>query len=725
MVTGVALAAVEGSGSAGAVAVTTRAASTVACNGYFLALPGDGSIKGVRHAYALATAGAGPKATFKWIQYPNRRLTAGMLRQIPRKKLKAAYFKGWQKGTRKARKALVARTKVCKTEPITIAGFAQGAVAARALVKSLKQHAGILDRVVVLGLERDPLAHHARGVRFEHWTSWNASSKGHGLARPGKPRLGLPGAIARKPVTIEDCLKGDRLCSGKGHLTARQVRTTLSRTKRYQATTGGWAGIVFNNASEQAMQFHTGTNPRYAMVGGATSINLGAYTTAHAKGWTSSTLPPGLSLKPATKDLPAHIDGRPTQAGTWPVRLVQRAPALSRTAYTVTNLTIHVEPTAVGVPGLTLVTEAAGGGPADGMSDDPVVSADGSTVAYTSTATNLIPGIDLSNIDAAQLYVRTASGSTILLSNAAGGPGDYPHNEIVDISADGSEVLYWFGKAWSGSDRHLYLADLSDLSHPIHPIQVPGDYLSPLSRGAYVLHHSFDKAKKQIVLQLWNKATDKAVGKACRGGNQGIALDDDNRQVPVSVGGDGSVFGVVLAHYGQADYSQTRDAVVCHTTTGRLSHYGQQQRADVSADGTHLLLSAGTGEDGVPDADNVDSQQLHAVRQIDLTTGASRVPYAMPPLTWAQDQDEMNEQIIWHGMGISQSADGSAVAFASDDYNLEDTGLAQPSEIHLWRPQTSPELPDHLDLHLHVLLPGLDRHGREALQRSGVIHRRA
>ncbi|MFE0172205.1 hypothetical protein ACFWZ2_07790 [Streptomyces sp. NPDC059002] len=61
-------------------------------------------------------------------------------------------------------------------------------------------------------------------------------------------------------------------------------------------------------------------------------------------------------------------------------------------------------PAAVAAPGTTeLISVAADGGPADGHSGSPVVSADGRTVAFTSHATNLVHG---DTNDRSDLFVR-------------------------------------------------------------------------------------------------------------------------------------------------------------------------------------------------------------------------------------------------------------------------------------------------------------------------------
>ena len=87
----------------------------------------------------------------------------------------------------------------------------------------------------------------------------------------------------------------------------------------------------------------------------------------------------------------------------------------------------------------TLISAAPDGVPADGSSTDPSVSADGATIAFASTATDLVPGTDrnLSNV-----YVRLASGQIELVSRSLHGGGGDRSSSQPAISADGRYVAF-------------------------------------------------------------------------------------------------------------------------------------------------------------------------------------------------------------------------------------------------------------------------------------------
>lgn len=111
-----------------------------------------------------------------------------------------------------------------------------------------------------------------------------------------------------------------------------------------------------------------------------------------------------------------------------------------------------------------LVSRTRAGQPADAAVDGssattrgPAVSADGRFVAFSSSASNLVVGDD----DGGRRDVFRAdlvTGSIRLVSDAAQGPSVYDVDEGVDISADGTRVVY--GRILPGGARELVVRDL-------------------------------------------------------------------------------------------------------------------------------------------------------------------------------------------------------------------------------------------------------------------------
>ena len=93
----------------------------------------------------------------------------------------------------------------------------------------------------------------------------------------------------------------------------------------------------------------------------------------------------------------------------------------------------------------TLVSVNSGGAnPANGASTEPVVSADGRFVAFTSTATDLIAGFSDGNAGGTDVFRRDlTSATTVLLSVSTSSPTSANNSSSnCSISADGNRIVY-------------------------------------------------------------------------------------------------------------------------------------------------------------------------------------------------------------------------------------------------------------------------------------------
>ena len=94
---------------------------------------------------------------------------------------------------------------------------------------------------------------------------------------------------------------------------------------------------------------------------------------------------------------------------------------------------------------LTLVSTTASGTIADGNSSSPIISADGRYVLFSSTATNLVPGVTAGT---QQIYVKNLQNGaiTLLSKDASGAPGNngsyenYPTEQA--FSADDTQTVF-------------------------------------------------------------------------------------------------------------------------------------------------------------------------------------------------------------------------------------------------------------------------------------------
>jgi Tol biopolymer transport system component len=98
----------------------------------------------------------------------------------------------------------------------------------------------------------------------------------------------------------------------------------------------------------------------------------------------------------------------------------------------------------------TLISATPAGAPADGISTAPAISADGSVVAFVSTATDLVSG---TSSGAQVLYVRRGSGpvNAVATVDAATGGGV---TEPIALSADGTHIAFSTSMPLAGKDAN-------------------------------------------------------------------------------------------------------------------------------------------------------------------------------------------------------------------------------------------------------------------------------
>jgi probable HAF family extracellular repeat protein len=126
---------------------------------------------------------------------------------------------------------------------------------------------------------------------------------------------------------------------------------------------------------------------------------------------------------------------------------------------------------------ITLVSAGLNGAAANGASYFPTVSADGNSVIFESTATNLVAG---DTTDAAQTYLYDVQTGVITLASAAtdGTPGDGESDLASSLSNDGSSVAYGgfadnlVDPTANTGESNIYLANLA--TAPAGTVNVTG-----------------------------------------------------------------------------------------------------------------------------------------------------------------------------------------------------------------------------------------------------------
>lgn len=243
---------------------------------------------------------------------------------------------------------------------------------------------------------------------------------------------------------------------------------------------------------------------------------------------------------------------------------------------------------------LSVVSAGPGGVPGDNASRAPSLSADGSRVSFDSLATNLgvatPPG-------RSHVWVRDlATGANVLASRATGPAGALPDGGSFDgvISADGTRVAFTTGATNLGDGDVTPHADV----------------------------HVRDLASGQT---LWASRADGPGGAAGDGGSEGASLDGSGRLV---------AFGSTSTNLAPGDTDADADVFTRDLASGRTTLQSRSSAGDKAAgssrnpalsdDGTRLAFVS-----SAPNLvrDDVDADTDVFVRDLPrgVTTGVSRV----------------------------------------------------------------------------------------------------
>jgi uncharacterized repeat protein (TIGR01451 family) len=278
--------------------------------------------------------------------------------------------------------------------------------------------------------------------------------------------------------------------------------------------------------------------------------------------------------------------------------------------------------TALGAPGdLHLASAGPNGAASNGEALVPSVSADGTMVAFFSTATNLHPADSDPGPDVYVKNVRT--GEVILVSRAATGAKGNGESRLPAISADGKRVAF-----------------ISTATN-LHPAGVPGVYVNDLGTGA-----------------VWLASATEA----------GTPANDGAAQVTLSADGSVAAFSTAATNLDPRDPVADFDVYVKDLGSGRLtlaslSASGEKRiglfgsgAASLSADGSRVAFHS-----DAPGLHPGDGDEASDVFVRDLRTGQ---------LTLASTSDagvKGNAQ----STAPSLSGDGMKVAFNSYATNLD------------------------------------------------------
>jgi Tol biopolymer transport system component len=286
---------------------------------------------------------------------------------------------------------------------------------------------------------------------------------------------------------------------------------------------------------------------------------------------------------------------------------------------------VYVRDTVAGTTTLVSV-EASGTGAGNGLSSDPVISADGTIVAFVSHASDLGP-TDTNGVP--DVYVRDlVTGTTSLVSVAAGGADSGPGGaDTPALSADGTKVLF---RAGGGG-------------------YAPNDPVTPDSSQLYV---------RDLTAGATTLVSVNSTGV---GGGDGGAYEGT-----ISADGTTVAFTSSASDLGPTDTNFDTDVYVRHlaagTTTlvsvaasGTDAADGASSTPVLSADGTRVAFASYANDFGPPDAGSLPDILVR-----DLATSSTHLVTVQPSGAAANG---------FH-TNVRFSPDGTKVAFDTLSANL-------------------------------------------------------
>jgi Tol biopolymer transport system component len=335
---------------------------------------------------------------------------------------------------------------------------------------------------------------------------------------------------------------------------------------------------------------------------------------------------------------------------------------------------------------MSLISSTPAGGGPNGPSSEPSISANGQTVAFTSSATNLVPG---TRPRVSQIYVRSGTGPVRRVSVAFGGQPDADCSQPA-ISADGRYVAFSsaadnFVAGDDNAASDIFVADLSlgtvrRVSVSSKGAQANGASVNPSisGDGRYV---SFTSTARNLVPRDHNHVADvfvhdtrtgqtRLVSTSTRGHQQNASVAVPFTQVSsLSADGHYIVFDSDATNLVSGDRNSHTDVFRHSLISGTTTLVSQ---SSLARQGNNDSFSPATSANGRVTAfesfaDNLASPWApnENIFAQDLTTATTLTADVTPQGT--ARGPELDAQLLQRP---ALSADGQVVAFTSGASNL-------------------------------------------------------
>jgi hypothetical protein len=567
------------------------------------------------------------------------RLVEGDWPDLVARGLQHPHFAAAARSGRRAAAIITSESARCPRTPLVLAGHSEGAVAARLALRRLSAPQDRLARrlVTVVLMMGDPLVERMDGVLVVG----PGGDRTHGFLAGQGPVL--PRWALRSGAVRELCRWGDIFCD-----TWKQEDPVQQRLWTEEHYDYGWID------SASLGQRLIPSRVRLDVVVGGVSVLSHQDLGLPAVRLTAIRLPAGVAVRRG-----GHGDvirGRLRPGRQVLEVLVWRVGAAPRTRTRTRITVVGREPRARA--GTVLVSRGLHGRPADGPSWDPLVSGDGDTVLFTSTATNLVRE---KLPDGAHLFAwdRRTRRTELVGVLPDGSPAIA---SAGDVSQDGRVLLFT-----TDADHH-WMQDRDSGTTVSVP---PGSELTP--DGRLVTYANLPQGWRPT-----GAASEDGRYVALRGPDLGLQPGGYVYRYPVAVWD--SVTAAIV-HEATISYGMESGAgATSLTDDGGLAFVQWYFKDEISGN----VMDMATGELVVPHALDISGDARHVLTRVHwsgitltdrATGGAVRLvrPHVPP-------DDELGAWLTT----ASMTPDASDVAWTHDSDDLLPGVQSQHSQVYLW-----------------------------------------
>ncbi len=325
--------------------------------------------------------------------------------------------------------------------------------------------------------------------------------------------------------------------------------------------------------------------------------------------------------------------------------------------------------------GVTLVSQTADGVSANGSSDQGSLSADGTKIAFSSYADNLLPGV---SGQGGQIYVKNlVTGDLSLVSSAADGTPANGYTEYPIISPDGRYAMFRSNATnlvpggTAGPDQ-VYVKDLGNGAITRLSQDASGAPGTSLSYTSFPSEHAFSYDGSQAVFTSLapNLTGDTGGNYAVIGATQSVTTVQENHAP------DGTLTGYTYLHSDgsvlyNSDYSVLPNGNVQYAYSGGTffdnKHYSSF--ADTYSPSGDLLTHSQANNNGshTIEGGGGDGLILHSIGNDTLTGGGTNERFVFTP---GFGHDTITDFIPGgpghDNLGLSRSDFGSIAAVLQD-----------------------------------------------------------